>query len=351
MTTFRILDRDVGPGAPCLIIAEVAQAHDGSLGMAHAFIDASADAGADAVKFQTHIAAAESTPSEPWRVKFSRQDETRFDYWRRMEFSLEQWLGLREHADERGVLFLSSPFSSEAVELLMQVGVPAWKVASGEVANESLLADMMATDLPFLISSGMSSYAELDRAVTRVRSAGNRLAVLQCTTAYPCPPERVGLNVIEELRRRYDCPVGLSDHSGTVFPSLAAVTLGANVLEVHVTMSREMFGPDVSASVTTAELRELTTGVRFIERMLASPVEKDAAAADAAPLRAIFTRSVVTRTDLGAGTVLGPEHLALRKPGSGIPASRLAELTGRRLRRDVAENTLLSEDDLEPDQA
>src|SRR5918992_3358857 len=122
----------------CMIIAEVAQAHDGSLGMAHAFIDAIATTGADAVKFQTHIASAESTPTEPWRIQFSRQDTSRYDYWKRMEFTEAQWSGLKQHADERGLIFLSSPFSIEAVELLERVGVAAWKVASGEVSNRPL---------------------------------------------------------------------------------------------------------------------------------------------------------------------------------------------------------------------
>src|ERR687890_906986 len=139
----------------CLIIGEVAQTHDGSLGLAHAFIDAIADAGADGVKFQTHIAAAESTPGEPWRVRFSRQDESRYDYWKRMEFTEEQWKGLKEHAEERGVLFLSSPFSVEAAEMLERLGIKAWKVASGEVSNPVLLDYLIDTGKPILISTGM----------------------------------------------------------------------------------------------------------------------------------------------------------------------------------------------------
>lgn len=331
---------------PCLIIAEVAQAHDGSLGLAHAFIDAIAAAGADAVKFQTHIAAAESTPAEPWRVRFSPQDATRYDYWRRMEFTEAQWLGLRHHADERGLQFLSSPFSLEAVELLERVGVAAWKVASGEVGNRALLERMAASRLPMLLSSGMSDLAELDAAVQLARDHALDVTVLQCTSAYPCPPEQVGLNMLPLLRERYACPVGLSDHSGTIFPALAAASLGASVIELHVTLSREMFGPDVPASVTTSELRQLVEGVRFIERMLASPVDKDAMAAQMAPMRTLFTRSLVTREALAAGTILRAEHLTLKKPGSGLPAERLPTLIGRCLARDLAADTLIQEDDL-----
>lgn len=331
----------------CLVIGEVAQAHDGSLGLAHAFIDAVADAGADAVKFQTHIAAAESTPGEPWRVRFSPQDATRYDYWKRMEFTEDQWRGLRAHADERGLLFLSSPFSPEAVDLLTRVGVAAWKVASGEVSNAAMFEQMAATGLPMVVSTGMSPLAEVDEAVARVRSRGLHLTVLQCTSSYPCPPERVGLNVMSEFRDRYGCAVGLSDHSGTVFPGLAAAALGADVLEVHVTLSREMFGPDVPASLTTAELRHLVEGVRFIGAMNAHPVDKDAAASELAPMRGLFTKSVVARRDLCAGAVLGEADLAAKKPGTGIPASRMAGLVGRRLRRPVGRDSLLSEDDLE----
>lgn len=183
-----------------LVIGEVGQAHDGSLGMAHAFIDAIAAAGADAVKFQTHIAAAESRTDEPWRVRFSYEDDTRFAYWKRMEFDPDGWVGLRRHAHDRGLAFLSSPFSVEAVELLRRVGVAGWKVASGEVANPLLLDAVAVTGQPVLLSTGMSGWAELDGAVERLRDGGaGRLALLQCTSAYPVGPDQVGLNVLGEI--------------------------------------------------------------------------------------------------------------------------------------------------------
>jgi len=333
--------------ARCLIIGEVGIAHDGSLGTAHAFIDAIAAAGADAVKFQTHIAAAESTPSEPFRVKFSRQDATRYEFWQRLEFTEEQWRGLADHATERGLLFLSSPFSLEAADLLARLGMRMWKFASGEIGNVALLDRAIATGRPIILSSGMSDLAELDEAVARVQAGGRQLAVLQCTTAYPCPPERVGLNLLPELRARYGCLVGLSDHSGTIYPGLAGAAIGMDVLEVHVTLSREMFGPDVKASVTTSELRQLVDGIRFIEAMRAHPVDKNAVARDMTPLRNIFTKSVVARRNLPAGTVLAEADLAAKKPGTGIPGVRLPELVGRRLRRAVALDELLRADDVD----
>lgn len=330
----------------CLIIGEVAQAHDGSLGAAHAFIDAIANAGADGVKFQTHIAAAESTPSEPWRVKFSHQDETRYDYWKRMEFTEPQWLGLKEHADERNLIFLSSPFSIEAVELLQRVGVAAWKVASGEISNGPMLDRLMASRLPIILSSGMSSWAELDLAVEKIQGAGLDLTVLQCSSVYPTPPQKLGLNLLIELRNRFACKVGLSDHSGTVFAGLAAAALGADMIEVHVTFSREAFGPDVAASLTIVDLRELVAGVRFIQSALNHPVDKNMMAGELASMRKLFTKSIVTRADLPAGTLLGEQHLAVKKPGTGIPATRVTDVIGRRLACAVKADHLITESDL-----
>ncbi len=331
----------------CLIIGEVAQAHDGSLGMAHAFIDAVAKAGADAIKFQTHIAAAESTPGEPWRVQFSRQDATRYEYWKRMEFTEEQWRGLKRHADEVGLKFLSSPFSNEAVDLLTRVGVAAWKVASGEVSNDQMFERMVATGLPILLSTGMSPLEEIDRAVQKVKDAGLELTVLQCTSMYPTPPEKLGLNLIPFFRERYGCQVGLSDHSGTIYAGLAAAARGVDMLEVHVTLSREMFGPDIPVSITPPELRLLVGGVRFIEKANDNPVDKDAIAWELDSIRNLFTKSVVARVDLPQGTILTEQHLTVKKPGTGIQAARLGELVGRRLRRVVSADTLLTEDDLE----
>jgi N-acetylneuraminate synthase len=331
----------------CLIVGEVAQAHDGSLGLAHGFIDAIHAAGADAVKFQTHLAAAESTSAEPWRVKFSPQDESRYAYWKRIEFTTNQWLELKRHADEKGLLFLSSPFSMEAVELLTSVGVAAWKIASGEIGSSMMFDRMAATGLPMFLSTGMSSLQEIDRAVSQIRKRHLPLVVMQCTTAYPCPPEKVGLNLLSLFRERYQSPVGLSDHSGTIYPGLAAVTLGISVLEVHVTLSREMYGPDVAASVTSAELRQLVDGVRFLEQAKAHPVDKDQLASELQPLRRTFGKSIVARVALAPGTILREEHVALKKPGEGLPEDQLPRVLNRKLRVALAADSLILEQHLE----
>lgn len=330
-----------------LIIAEIAQAHDGSLGMAHAYIDAVANAGADVVKFQTHIASAESTPSEPWRVKFSPQDQTRFEYWKRMEFTEDQWLGLKKHADELGLKFLSSPFSNEAVDLLIRVGVSAWKIASGEVNNTLLFERLATTKLPILLSTGISPLREIDEAVQRIKDEKLPLTVLQCTTMYPTPPEKVGLNLIPFFRERYGCMVGLSDHSGNFITGLAAATLGIDVLEVHITFSRDTFGPDVTSSITTTELKQLVDGIRVIEIINKNPVDKDKIADELAPMHNLFTKSIVLKMDLPAGTVLSKVHLTAKKPGTGISLQYLPRIIGRKLKRSLAVDEILKEEDLE----
>lgn len=333
-TWFDDSDREV------FVIGEVAQAHDGSLGTAHAYIDAIAEAGASAVKFQTHIAAAESTPAEPWRVRFSPQDETRYDYWRRMEFEPSQWRELKAHAEERGLVFLSSPFSVQAVELLESLGMSAWKVASGELTHDAMLDAIAATDKPVLVSTGMSAWSEIDRVMERFQASK---AIFQCTSAYPCPAEKTGLNVLGEMAERYGCPVGLSDHSATIATPIAAVALGAQMLEVHVVLSRQAFGPDTASSLLPEELAQLVLGAQRVRTALSHPVDKDRAAEEMAPMRALFQRSLVPTRDLAAGHVLRAGDLIAKKPGTGLPPQRLDALLGRRLARAVVADELLDE--------
>ncbi|MFK8165204.1 MAG: N-acetylneuraminate synthase family protein, partial [Lewinella sp.] len=274
------------------LIAEIAQAHDGSLGILHSYIDALAEAGVDVVKFQTHVAAAESSAHEPFRVNFSFEDATRYDYWERMGFTEDQWRGIKAHCDEVGVEFMSSCFSQAAVDMMERLGMARYKVGSGEVTNFLLLEKIARTGKPIILSSGMSSLEELDAAVAFVQGFGNDLTVLQCTTAYPTPPERVGLNVMAVLRKRYPgVKVGLSEHTAKVATGLAAAALGAEVLEFHAVFDRRMFGPDAASSLTIDEVRELAIGVKDITTMLAHPVDKTDNAAYAG-LKAIFEKSL-----------------------------------------------------------
>ncbi|WP_046745284.1 N-acetylneuraminate synthase family protein [Kordia zhangzhouensis] len=328
------------------IIAEIGQAHDGSLGMAHAYIDAVAKTGANAIKFQTHIAAAESSIHEPFRVKFSQQDATRYEYWQRMEFTLDQWKGLKAHCDEVGIDFLSSPFSNAAVDLLEKVGVKYYKIGSGEVNNFLLLEKITRTGKPIIISSGMSSFEELDETVAFLQEKKCEFSILQCTTSYPTVPKQFGLNVLQELKERYHVPVGFSDHSSTIEAGIAAVTLGAEILEFHVVFDKNMFGPDAQSSLTFSETTQLVQAVRNIDEAINHPINKKDNS-QYTSLKQIFEKSLAINKNLPKGHVLTFNDLEAKKPKNyGIVASKFQEVIGKKLTRSMQQWDFLNEEDI-----
>jgi N,N'-diacetyllegionaminate synthase len=323
------------------IVAEAGMNHDGSLGNAIRLAAVAAECGADAVKFQLHDVAAETIRDAPPPPYFTH--ESRWEYFERTAFSDAQWRTLKAACERAGIEFLCSPFSAEALQRLEALGVDRYKIGSGEVTNLELVGAAAATGKPVLLSSGMSSWAELDEAVA---AAGDDVTILQCTSAYPTPPERVGLNLLAELRERYGKPVGLSDHTLGPYAAFAAVALGAGVIEKHFTLSREMYGPDAALSLEPYELEELVDGIREIERMLASPVDKD----DLEPfaeMKRVFEKSVVATRDIPAGVTIAREMVAAKKPGTGIPARRLPAVVGRRARVAIAADSVITEDALE----
>jgi N,N'-diacetyllegionaminate synthase len=317
------------------IIAEIGQAHDGSLGMAIAYVKALAETGVDAVKFQVHIAEAESSIYEPFRVKFSKQDNTRFDYWRRMAFTLEEWKFIKYTCDENKIEFLASPFSNAAVDLLEEVGVKRYKIGSGEVNNFLLLEKISRTNKPIILSSGMSSFEELDNTAKFLRERKIDFSILQCTTSYPTKPENYGLNVIKELKERYNTIVGYSDHSARIETCIAATALGAEILEFHAVFSRKSFGPDASSSLEIEEIKELVGALRRTELALNKHVDKSDNS-DFSDLKKIFEKSLAVNRDLKNGDVLKFEYLEAKKPKNhGIDALDFQEVIGKKLKTDL----------------
>jgi N-acetylneuraminate synthase len=327
------------------VVAEVAQAHDGSLGILHSFIDACAEAKVDAVKFQLHIAEAESSSHEPFRVQFSRADATRLDYWQRMTFTEAEWMEIKKHCDQSGAEFLATPFSNAAVDLLERLDVTRYKVGSGDVTNAILIERIARTGKEAILSTGLSDLRELDEAVNRLRSSG--VAVLQCTTSYPTAAKDIGLAAIPELRRRLNVPTGLSDHSGTIYAGIAAAALGASVVEAHIAFDRRMFGPDAKASLTVDEFAELVKGIRFTEQARRGQADK-AITPELDSLRKMFGRSLAVNRDLAAGHVLDFVDLEAKKPaGHGLSVGVFRQLLGRRLIRAKTKWDFLVEEDLE----
>ncbi|GAB2778686.1 N-acetylneuraminate synthase family protein [Salinimicrobium soli] len=328
------------------IIAEVGQAHEGSLGMALSYIDALAETGVDAVKFQVHIAEAESSIHEPFRVKFSYQDSSRLEYWKRMEFDKNEWLLLKNRCDEKGVEFLASPFSNAAVDLLEDIGVKRYKLGSGEVTNFLLLEKIARTGKPVILSSGMSSYTELDDATEFLKKRGVEYSLLQCTTAYPTRPENYGLNVIRELKDRYGVKIGFSDHSAKIETCLAARALGAEILEFHSVFDRRSFGPDAESSLEIDEVAQLVERIRNIETAFRNPVDKSSNTVFG-EVKSIFEKSLAVNKDLKKGHILAFEDLEGKKPkGYGIDAADFGQVVGRELTRSVRKFDFLTKNDI-----
>ena len=344
----RIAGRSIGRDHAPFVIAEVAQSHEGSLGNAFAFAEVARDCGAHAIKFQTHIAAEESTPAEPWRIPFSKQDASRYEYWRRMEFTFDQWAELKAHCDRLGIVFLSSPFSIEACRWLDRLNVPAWKVASGEIHNPELTEFMIASRRPILLSTGLASPDEGIGAARSIAARGSDVALFHCTTQYPTPPDQEGLNVLSDYIAGLDpIPVGLSDHSGTEAAGTIASYLGASLLEVHLTLHEKAFGPDVSSSLTPDALARLVIASRNAWAMRQNPVDKAAQLGDLQKVRAVFTRSLVAARDIAAGETITREHIAYKKPAGGMGYEQIDTLVGRRATRAIARDQQFESRDAE----
>ncbi len=328
------------------IIAEIGQAHEGSLGIAHSFIDALKTTKVDAIKFQTHLAEAESSIYEPFRINFSYQDQSRYDYWKRMEFNIDEWSGLKKHCEDLEMEFISSPFSIAAVELLEKIGVKRYKVGSGEVTNFLLLKKICMTKKPIILSSGLSDLSELDSSIEFIKSYNSDLSILQCTTAYPTKAGEWGLKSIPFLKQRYNLPVGYSDHSGKTYPSIAAIALGAEILEFHVTFDRRMFGPDSKASLTINEISNLVEAVRELESDFLNH-EGKLIIDNVGQLKNIFEKSLAINRDMNAEQIITFNDLEAKKPkGYGIDARIFEEVIGRKLKYSMKKGSFLKEEDL-----
>ena len=324
------------------IIAEIGSVHDGSFGNALNAVQAAAICGANIVKFQTHIAEAETLPDAPTPSYF--KSESRMDYFQRTGFNIAQWKQIKQHCSDNGVEFLSSPFSLEAVDLLEQVGVDSYKIPSGEVNNIPLLERIVATGKSAYLSSGMSNWAELDRAVD-ILHRGGPLYVLQCSSVYPCPPERVGLNIMLEMQKRYGLPVGFSDHTLGYAAGISAVALGATVVEKHFTFSRFMYGSDAQHSMEPDEFKLFCIQIREAAAIRNHPVDKDDLR-NYIEMKRVFEKSVVTSRWISADSILQVSDLAFKKPGDGIPAANYTELIGKRVRYSLEPNHKIRWDDL-----
>lgn len=349
MDTIDINGRRVGPGHPCFVIAEAGVNHNGDWRLACELVDAAFEAGADAVKFQTWITDQLVLPGAA-TAEYQRDnlgsDPGQYEMLKALELSHAQFRRIQAHARRRGILFLSTPDEEASADFLEKLGVPLFKIGSGEVTNLSFLRHVARKGRPVMLSTGMSTLGEVEAAVGALHAArGAGIALLHCVSSYPAAPAECNLSAMATLRAAFGLPVGWSDHTPGHDIASAAVALGACIVEKHLTLDTTMAGPDHRASLGPAQFKALVQAVRDVESALGSGCKTPTAAE--AETKRVVQKSVVVSRALRAGARLTPGILALRRASGGMPASAMASLAGRRAARDLPAWTVIAPEDLQ----
>lgn len=338
--------RRVGEGQPCFIIAEAGSNHNRDLQTALRLIDVAAEAGADCVKFQTYTAETLYSRFAPRLSEMegrSLEGEGPFDLIKRIEMPWEWHETLARHALRRGLVFMSTPFSHEAADLLDRIGIPAFKIASYEIVDLPLLRHIARKGKPVILSTGNSSLADVEDAMHTLEKAGAReIVLLHCVSQYPARAEDVHLRAMVTLRQAFDVPVGFSDHTIDAVSALGAVALGACVLEKHFTLDRAQLGPDHSFSLEPDELARFVQDIRRLEAALGSPVKRVQASED--ENYRLGRRSLHARVRIPQWTVISEDMLTVKRPGIGIKPSLMQVVVGRTARRDIDEDEWITWD-------
>lgn len=339
----RIGDRHAGDGVPCFVIAEVGVNHNGDVELAKNLVSAARAAGADCVKFQTYTAervAGREAPKADYQRRTTDSRESQLEMLKALELPRERYPEILRHCADEGILFLSTPYDLEDVDFLVDLGVPALKVASGQAAEPVFVEHVASKGLPVLMSTGMCTMAEVGRAVDCARDTGNtELVLFQCTTAYPAPVGEANLRAICTMREALGVLTGYSDHTPSTSAALGAVALGACAIERHLTLDRNMSGPDHASSSEPAEMASLITQIRELECALGDGVKAPTPSerANIAAMR----RSIAARVDIARGEKLTLDHLAMLRPGTGLGGSMTYQILGRHARRNIRQGETL----------
>ena len=317
------------------VIAEVGLAHEGSMTLAMSYIDRISEAGADAVKFQTHIANSESTEFDKFRIKSKYVlDKNRLEYWQRTSFTKDQWKKLKNYSEKKGLLFMSSPFSLEAVEILNNLKIKAWKVGSGEVNNLPLIEKIAKTRKPVFLSSGMSTYDELNKVLKIIKKYHKKIILMQCTSLYPCPPEKSGLGLITEFKKKFKLPIGYSDHTAQLGIQFSAISLGAQVIETHVTFDKKIKTFDSSVSINFDELKFLCEQIIIIKKAIKSDISKNFLDKDLMRNKFLFEKSIYIKKSIKKNEKLRFNILDFKKPAIGIKAVDYKKVLNKKINKD-----------------
>jgi N-acetylneuraminate synthase len=344
VAAIEIAGRKVGTGQPCFIIAEAGVNHNGSLEMARQLVDVAAQADADAVKFQTFKAEKVISPQSPkaaYQLQTTGAGESQLDMVKRLELSFDAFRDLYAYCQDKGILFMSTPFDEESADFLADLGVAVFKIPSGEITNLPFLTCVARKARPMIVSTGMSYLGEVEVAVRTIEKTGNHdFVLLHCVSNYPADPADANLRAMHTLATAFGVPVGYSDHTPGIEVAIAAVALGACVIEKHFTLDRTLPGPDHRASLEPDELAALVRGIRIVEAALGHG-RKEPAASEADTATAA-RRSLVAAHDIPSGTTLTDDLIAIKRPGTGLPPSMQSHLVGRTVQTDVPAGTLLA---------
>jgi len=340
---FVLAGRAIAPGRPAFVIAEAGVNHNGDPALARALIDAAADSAADAVKFQTFRTSAltsRTAPKAAYQIEATGAGESQSEMLMRLELSTETLRALQAHAAARGIVFFSTPFDEASADTLAALGVPMFKVPSGEITNLPLLRHIAAKGKPIILSTGMSTLDEVEQALAAIGDVADvPVAILHCVSAYPAPVGEVNLRAMDALRDRFGRPVGLSDHTLGLEIALAAVARGAAIVEKHLTLDKNLPGPDHRASLEPAEMAALVRGIRNIEAALGDGVKRPMPSE--LDTRRVARKSLVAARALRAGEELVKDAVAVKRPGTGISPAELERALGRRVRRDLAADDVI----------
>jgi N-acetylneuraminate synthase/N,N'-diacetyllegionaminate synthase len=341
MSEIKIADKTIGEYSKSFIIAEAGVNHNGSIEMAKKLVNAAKEAGADAVKFQTFKTknlVTKNAKKAEYQIKNSGE-ESQYEMIKKLELSDSEFQEIAKYAESKGIIFLSSPFDIESVDLLDEMNIPAFKIASGEITNFPLLKHIAKKHRPVILSTGMSTIGEVEEALNLIEKYNDDIILMHCLTNYPAKKEDANLNVIKTLEYTFKRPVGFSDHTSGIEMSVAAVALGSCVIEKHFTLDKNLPGPDHKASLEPQELYEMVKAVRNVETGLGNGIKKPTN--DEIKIKKLVRKSIVAKEDILKGSILTEEMLNIKRPGTGIEPKYLDELVGRELIDDVKKDDLL----------
>jgi N,N'-diacetyllegionaminate synthase len=345
----KICDKLIGEGEPCFIIAEAGVNHNGDVNLAKKLTDVAKDAGADAVKFQTFKAenvVIKNAEKAEYQKETAGIEESQYDMIKKLELTEEDFGELADYAKEKKILFLSSPFDKESVDLLDGLDVPVFKVGSGEITSFPLLRYIARKRKPIILSTGMSTLGEVEEALNVIRSEGVKdIILLHCVSNYPAKIEDVNLKAMETLKQAFKIPVGFSDHTLGITVPIAAVALGACIIEKHFTLDRDLPGPDHKASLEPNELKEMVQAIRDVEKALGDGVKRPTK--DEEEIKRAARRSIVAKVDIPKGTIIAEDMLDVKRPGTGIEPKYIDMIVGKKAKENIRKDELVTREMIE----